>query len=218
MNDPLRLGVLVSGNGTNLQALLDAIAQGELLAKILAVVSNKKDAFALERAKRAGIPAFYLDPKKFQSREEYDEALARIFLERNVELVVLAGFMRILSIKFLQYFPNRVINVHPALLPEDPEKEEVLLPDGSFSKVFRGKDAVKQALEAGVAWSGCTIHLVTEKVDCGPILERAFVPVISFDTLESLHTRIQKEEHRLLPKAIKAYGKKLKKTASFHAE
>lgn len=205
----IRLGVLVSGNGTNLQSLIDAIAAGTLRAEIVLVASDKAGAYALERARASAIPAAALSPRDFANRAAFDAAMAEKLLERRAELVVLAGFMRILSRAFLDRFPGRVINLHPGLLPDDPAADEAPLPDGGFSKVFRGKDAVEQALRAGVSWTGCTVHVVTERLDAGPVLAREPVRVLPGDTPESLHARIRAVEHRILPAAVNRFAKRL---------
>lgn len=180
----MRAAVLVSGGGTNLQALLDA--RDDLGAELRVVVSNRADAFALERARRAGVEALCLSHKDFASREDFDRALRDALLARGVELVVLAGFMRVLTPVFLDAFPDRVINVHPALLP-----------------AFPGVDAQAQALAHGVKVTGCTVHLVDAGVDTGPILAQVAVPVRDDDTVETLRARILAEEHRLLPAAVR---------------
>jgi phosphoribosylglycinamide formyltransferase 1 len=180
----VRAAVLVSGGGTNLQALLDA--RDDLGAELRVVVSNRADAFALERARRAGVESMCLSHKDFATREDFDRALRDALLTRGVELVVLAGFMRVLTPVFLDAFPDRVINVHPALLP-----------------AFPGVDAQAQALAHGVKVTGCTVHLVDAGVDTGPILAQAAVPVRDDDTVETLRARILAEEHRLLPAAVR---------------
>jgi phosphoribosylglycinamide formyltransferase-1 len=180
----VRAAVLVSGGGTNLQALLDA--RDDLGAELCVVVSNRADAFALERARRAGVEAMCLSHKDFATREGFDGALRDALLARGVELVVLAGFMRVLTPVFLDAFPDRVINVHPALLP-----------------AFPGVDAQAQALAYGAKVTGCTVHLVDAGVDTGPILAQAAVPVRDDDTVETLRARILAEEHRLLPAAVR---------------
>ncbi len=180
----MRAAVLVSGGGTNLQALLDA--RDDLGAELCVVVSNRADAFALERARRAGVEAMCLSHKDFATREGFDGALRDALLARGVELVVLAGFMRVLTPVFLDAFPDRVINVHPALLP-----------------AFPGVDAQAQALAYGAKVTGCTVHLVDAGVDTGPILAQAAVPVRDDDTVETLRARILAEEHRLLPAAVR---------------
>lgn len=207
MSKSLQLGVLVSGRGTNLQALIDAVKGGTLDAEIALVISDKPEAYALRRAEDEGIPTQVLLPETHATRQAYDAALAARLLERGVDLVILAGFMRVLSGAFLGHFPNRVLNIHPALLPDHPEEDEVRLPDGTKSPVFRGIRAVRQALEAGVSWTGCTVHLVTLHVDRGPVVKRQAVQVLPGDTEESLHARIQKEEHRILPEAVAWWAK-----------
>ncbi len=180
----MRAAVLVSGGGTNLQALLDA--RDDLGAELCVVVSNRADAFALERARRAGVEAMCLSHKDFATREGFDGALRDALLARGVELVVLAGFMRVLTPVFLDAFPDRVINVHPALLP-----------------AFPGVDAQAQALAYGAKVTGCTVHLVDAGVDTGPVIAQAAVPVRDDDTVETLRARILAEEHRLLPAAVR---------------
>lgn len=230
----LRLGVLVSGNGTNLQSLLDKTRSAEIPAKVAVVLSNRKGAHALVRAREAGIPAISVTPNPDglpgrspgdpflhprpnsfpvpvgRDREYQDELMARILRSFQVDLVVLAGYMRILSGKFLSFFPRRVINVHPALLPEDVSEEKVILPDGTVSPVFRGTKAVKDALDTGVTFTGCTVHYVTAEVDKGEVIARAIVPVLPGDTPESLHQRIQAQEHRILPEAIRLLAGRLR--------
>ncbi|HEY3425139.1 MAG TPA: phosphoribosylglycinamide formyltransferase [Negativicutes bacterium] len=182
---PIKLAVLVSGNGSNLQAIIDQIEIGKLNAQIACVVSNNPEAFALTRAARHGLLAVVLENRKFKVRKEYDEALVGILKEHNVKLIVLAGFMRILSEVMVEAFPNLIINIHPALLP-----------------AFPGLHAQKQALDYGVKYSGCTVHLVDCGTDTGPIISQAVVPVEQDDTEEILSARIQQEEHRILPEAV----------------
>lgn len=185
----VRLGVLVSGNGTNLQAIIDRIEAGTLPASVACVISNKAGAYALERARKHGIPAIHLAYKGFDSREAYDAELVRLLQEQGVELVILAGFMRILTPVIIDAFPNRIMNIHPALLPS-----------------FPGLDAQKQALDYGVKVSGCTVHFVDTGCDTGPIIIQAVVPVEEGDTEESLSQRIHREEHRIYPEAIRLYA------------
>ena len=180
------LGVLVSGRGSNLQAILDAIAAGRCPARVAVVASDRKDCAALDRARRAGVPAVHLDPAAWPDRAAFDRALARALDEHGVELVCLAGYMRVLSPEFVRRYPGRILNVHPALLP-----------------AFPGLHAVRQALEHGVKVAGATIHLVDEGVDTGPIVLQAAVPVREDDTEADLTARIQAEEHRLYPEAIR---------------
>lgn len=184
-----RLGVLISGNGTNLQAIIDRCETGELNAEVVCVISNKAAAFGLERAKKHGIAALHLDHKSFANRNEYDAALVNCLLEYKVDLVILAGFMRIVTPVLLDAFPNRVMNIHPALLPS-----------------FAGLDAQKQALEYGVKVSGCTVHFVDAGTDTGPIILQSTVPVMENDSEETLSQRIHLEEHKLYPAAIQLFA------------
>lgn len=185
--DAMAVGVLVSGSGTNLQALLDAQAAGALGARIVVVVSNRADAPALDRAARAGVPAAVVPHRGHASREAFDRALVDVLRAHGARLVVLAGFMRLLTPAFLDAFPQRVLNVHPSLLP-----------------AFPGVDAQAQALAYGVKVTGCTVHLVDVGMDSGPIVFQAPVPVRDDDTVEALRARILAEEHRLLPAAVRA--------------
>ena len=181
----LPIGVLISGSGTNLQAIIDAIEAKRLDAVIRVVISNREEAFGLVRAKKHNIPTEIVDHRKFSSREAYDQALIDILEARQVELVVLAGFMRLLSPVLVKAFSNRIMNIHPALLPS-----------------FPGLHVQKKAAEYGVRFSGCTVHFVNEGCDEGPIIIQAVVPVYPDDTEESLSARILKEEHRIYPRAI----------------
>ncbi len=184
----MRTGVLASGSGTNLQALVDAWQNGALSpAELVVVGANVPGCLALERAQKAGIQAFVLSHKAFAAREDFDRALAAELRSRDVELVVLAGFMRVLTGAFLDAFPQRVINIHPALLP-----------------AFPGVHAQKQALDGGVKLAGCTVHFVDKGTDTGPIIAQAAVPVLPGDDEESLGKRILGEEHRLLPAVVRA--------------
>ena len=185
----LPLGVLISGNGSNLQAIIDAIEEKQLDAVIRVVVSNREEAFGLVRARKHNIPTEVLDHRKFSSREAYDQALVDILKARQVELVILAGFMRLLSPVFVSSYSNRIMNIHPALLP-----------------AFPGLHVQRKALEHGARFSGCTVHFVNEGCDEGPIIIQAVVPVFPDDTEESLSARILKEEHRIYPKAIQLYS------------
>jgi phosphoribosylglycinamide formyltransferase-1 len=183
--DGRTLGVLISGRGTNLQAIIDAIQEERLDARIGVVVSNKANAAGLERAQKAGIMTSVIDHKAFSSREAFDERVLEELRTYEVDLLCLAGFMRILSPVLVRAFPNRVLNIHPALLPS-----------------FIGLHGQRQALDYGVKVSGATVHIVDEELDHGPILLQAAVPVRGDDTEESLSARILKEEHRLYPEAI----------------
>jgi phosphoribosylglycinamide formyltransferase-1 len=183
------LGVLISGGGTNLQSIIDAIEAKRLDAVVRVVISNKESAYGLVRAKNHGIPTEVLDHKKFSSREAYDEAIVRLLEARGVELVILAGFMRLLSPVLVKAYSNRIMNIHPALLP-----------------AFPGLHGQKQALEYGVRFAGCTVHFVNEECDQGPIVIQAVVPAYPDDTEETLSARILKEEHRIYPRAIQLYS------------
>jgi len=183
------IGVLVSGSGTNLQAIIDAIEAKRLDAKIEVVLSNRADAYGLVRAKNHGIATEVLDHKQFPSREAYDQAVVDILRARGVELVVLAGFMRLLSPIFVKAYSNRIMNIHPALLPS-----------------FPGLHVQKKAVDHGVRFSGCTVHFVNEECDEGPIIIQAVVPVFPDDSEESLAARILKQEHRIYPRAIQLYA------------
>ena len=181
-----RIGVLISGRGSNLQALIDAITDGSLNAQIAIVISNKADAAGLDRAGAAGIDTLVLDHRSFASRDEYDAAIASEFRSRGVSLVCLAGFMRLIGPRLLDQFPQAILNIHPSLLP-----------------AFPGVDAQRQALDHGVKISGATVHLVTGELDGGPIVVQAAVPVRDDDTVELLSARILIEEHRLYPEAVR---------------
>ena len=182
-----RLGVLVSGRGSNLQALIEAIAQGSLRAEIAIVISNNANAGALERARAAAIDTLVLDHRTFASRGDYDAALARELRARRVSLICLAGFMRLIGPRLLGEFPNAILNIHPSLLP-----------------AFPGLDAQRQALEHGVKVTGATVHLVTGELDGGPIVVQAAVPVRDDDTVDLLSARILIEEHRIYPEAVRS--------------
>jgi len=185
MSENRRLGVLISGRGSNLQAIIDAIKAGRLKATVAIVISNRADALGLDKARAAGIETLVLPQSAYSTREEYDQALVQRLQERQVDLVCLAGFMRLLGHVFIDAFPNAVLNVHPSLLP-----------------AFPGLDAQRQAWEHGVRVSGATVHLVTVDLDAGPIVEQAAVPVRADDTPETLAARILVEEHRIYPQAI----------------
>jgi len=189
MAEKLPIAVLISGSGTNLQSIIDAIAANRLDAKIEVVLSNRADAFGLVRAKDHGIPSEVLDHKSFPSREAYDQAIVDLLRARGVKLVALAGFMRLLSPVFVAAFSNRIMNIHPALLP-----------------CFPGLHVQKKALEHGVRFSGCTVHFVNEECDEGPIIIQAVVRVFPDDTEEQLAERILKQEHRIYPRAIQLYA------------
>ncbi len=180
------LGVLISGSGTNLQAIIDGVEQGTLPARIAVVVSNKTEAFGLTRAREHGIPTEVISHRQFGSREEYDAELVRVLKEYNADLIALAGFNRIVTPVLLKAFPQHVLNIHPALLPS-----------------FPGLHAQRQAVEYGVRVSGATVHFVDEQMDHGPIIVQAAVPVLPQDTEETLAQRILVQEHIIYPLALK---------------
>jgi phosphoribosylglycinamide formyltransferase-1 len=180
-----RLGVLISGRGTNLQALIDAVADGRLAATIAVVISNRSDAPGLDRARRAGIETLVLDHRQWRSREDYDRALVGELRARDVQLVCLAGFMRIFSAVMLEAYPNKILNIHPSLLP-----------------LFPGLHPQQQALDHGVKVSGVTVHIVTADLDAGPIVVQRTVPVLDADTADTLAARILAEEHKAYPEAV----------------
>ena len=190
---PLRLGVLVSGRGSNLQAIIDAIEAKVLDATIVLVVSNKKDAIALERANRHGIRGLFLDPKSVAGepdlRRAYDEKILEVLKKHEVQLVLLAGYMKIVTAVLIDAYQWRMMNIHPSLLPS-----------------FPGLHAQQQALDAGVKVSGCTVHFVTEGVDQGPIIVQTAVPVNENDSVDALSARILEQEHRLYPRAIQLFA------------
>lgn len=179
------LGVLISGRGSNLQAILNAIADERLDARVGVVVSNVAEAEGLARAEKAGVPTAVVSHKDFVSREAFDKSVLEVLQEHNVDVVCLAGFMRILSQVMVRAFPHRILNIHPSLLPS-----------------FVGLNAQRQAIEHGVKVSGCTVHLVDEQLDHGPILLQTAVPVLEGDTEDSLSARILQKEHQLYPRAI----------------
>jgi phosphoribosylglycinamide formyltransferase 1 len=189
MSRPLAVGVLVSGRGSNLQALLDACAAPDFPARVVVVISDREHAPALERARAAGIEAVWVNPKDFGTRESFDLTLVRELEKRQVGLVCHAGFMRILSAAYVQAFAGRALNIHPSLLP-----------------AFPGLHAQRQALEHGAKVAGCTVHFVDEAVDAGPIVLQAAVAVEPDDTEETLSARILKEEHRLYPAAVRLFA------------
>lgn len=186
---PIVIGVLVSGNGSNFQAIVDALEAGRIEnGRIACLISNKADAYALERARKHNIPAIVLDHKGYPNRAAYDQALVALLKEHGVQLVVLAGFMRLLSPVMVEAFPHAIMNIHPALLP-----------------AFPGLDAQQQALDYGVRYTGCTVHFVDTGTDTGPIILQAVVPVLADDTVEALSQRIHGEEHRIYPEAVRLY-------------
>jgi phosphoribosylglycinamide formyltransferase-1 len=185
MPRPLRLGILASGGGTNLQTIIDSCRDGSIDATIALVLSNNPDAGALQRASRAGLRTLCINHREFDCREDFDRAVVEALQNADVELVVLAGFMRIITQTFLDAFPQKVINIHPALLP-----------------AFPGLHVQQQAIDYGARFSGCTVHFVDAGVDTGPIIIQAVVPIFTEDTADSLAARILEQEHRIYPRAI----------------
>ena len=185
----INIGVLASGRGTNLQAIIEAVKEGKIEGRISIVISDNRDAFALKRAKQNNIETEYINFKSFKNREDYDKEIIKILEEKKIDLVVLAGYMRILSPYFIRTYKNKIINIHPALLPS-----------------FPGLHAQRQTVEYGVKISGCTVHFVDEGVDSGPIILQKAVEVKDNDTKESLAERILKEEHQIYPQAIQLFS------------
>ena len=184
----MNIAVLCSGSGTNLQAIIDAVKSGYIPAKITLVISDNKDAFALERAKKCGIETLILDKKDFKTREEFDRQIVKNLKKKDVGLVALAGFMRLLSPYFIKEYKNKIMNIHPALLPS-----------------FKGTHGIKDALEHGAKVTGPTVHFVDEELDHGPIILQSPVEIKEDDTEETLLERVHKEEHRIYPEAIKLF-------------
>ena len=182
----LKVGVLISGSGTNLQALIDDCIRADAESEIVLVLSNRADAFGLTRAKRAGLPHRVIDHREYESREAFEQALTKALEASGVELVCLAGFIRVLTAAFVERWRDRLINIHPSLLP-----------------AFKGLDTHARAIEAGVRFAGCTVHFVRPEVDSGPIIVQAAVPVLPEDTAETLAARVLREEHRCLPLAVR---------------
>ena len=182
----LKVGVLISGRGSNLQALIDACAKPGFPAKIVSVISNKADAYGLERAKKANIPTAVISHKDYSSREEFDRAVNAQLLKMGTEFVCLAGFMRLISPWFVAQWPNKMINIHPSLLP-----------------AFKGAHSHRDALAAGAKTHGCTVHYVTDEMDAGPIIAQASVPVLAGDTEDTLAARVLEQEHILYPEALR---------------
>ncbi len=181
--------VLISGSGSNLQALIDSIAHDGNPARIVAVISNRADAYGLERAKQAGIATHVLDHKQFDGREAFDAALVEAIDGFDPQLVVLAGFMRILTGGFVRHYEGRLLNIHPSLLPK-----------------YKGLHTHQRALEAGDSEHGCSVHFVTEELDGGPLVVQAVVPVESGDTPESLAQRVHSQEHHIYPLAMRWFA------------
>ncbi len=189
----VNIGILISGSGTNLQAIIDNINEGNIDGEIKLVISNKKDAYGLVRAKEAGIETLYLDRKEFSSDEEYNKKIMEEFTKRDVELVVLAGYLRILSKEFVQKYKNRIINIHPSLIPS-------FCGEGCYGELVH-----KMVLDYGAKITGATVHFVDEGTDTGPIILQKAVKVEDDDTVESLKEKVLKIEHELLPEAIRLY-------------
>lgn len=190
---PLRVAVLASGRGSNLQAIIDAIEVGQVQAQIVAVISNKTDAVALERARKHRLKDLFVDPKPFagrpDSREAYDRSLLDILQQHDAELVLLAGYMKIVTAVLVNTYANRMMNIHPSLLP-----------------AFPGLDVQKKAIDWGCKLAGCSVHFVTEGVDEGPIIVQAAVPILDDDTPETLATRILVQEHKIYPRAVQLFA------------
>ncbi|GMR04562.1 MAG: phosphoribosylglycinamide formyltransferase [Thermodesulfobacteriota bacterium] len=187
----VNIGVLASGRGTNLQAIIDAVRDKRLDASIRVVISDHPGAGVLERAKGCSIETRVVERSGFPTKKAFEDEITKVLKERGVELVVLAGFMRILSPTFLDAFPMKIINIHPSLLPS-----------------FSGLEVQKRALEYGVKFTGCTVHFVDKGMDTGPIIIQAVVPVEDGDTVETLSARILAEEHRILPQAIELFSQR----------
>lgn len=184
----MNIGVLASGTGTDFQSIVDAVDRKELDVTIAVLIYNKEEAYVMKRAEKAGIPAVFVDYRK-KAREDFEREMEAVLRKYHVDLVVLAGFMRLLTPYFIQAFRNKIINIHPALLPS-----------------FPGIHGQRDALEYGVKVSGCTVHFVDENMDAGPIIFQRCVPVEDEDTVEKLGARILEEEHKVLPLAIKLYS------------
>ena len=188
MGDVMKIAVLCSGIGSNLQAIIDKIGDGYIPSEIALVVSDNKDAFALKRAMKAGIETFVLNPKDHDTRESFDREVIKNLQKKKIDLVVLAGYMRLLSDHFIKEYRNKIVNIHPSLLPS-----------------FKGTHGIKDALEYGVKVTGPTVHFVDEKLDHGPIILQKAVEIKDGDTEESLLKRVHKEEHKIYPEAIKLF-------------
>ncbi len=183
------LAVLASGSGSNLEAIASAIANGKLQAKIAIVIYNEPDAFAKQRAEKFGIPAILVNHRDYKSRKDLDRAIIDLLKQYNIDLVIMAGWMRIVTQVLIDAFPERILNIHPSLLPS-----------------FKGIQAIEQAFNYGVKITGCTVHLLSLEVDSGKILKQAAVPILPDDNLETLQKRIQVQEHIIYPEAIAAYS------------
>ena len=193
---PIRLVVLISGNGSNLQAIIDDIANNNLPAQVVAVISNKPDAYGLERAKKANIEQRILPHQNYDSREQYDAALKDLIDSFQPDLVVLAGFMRILSNDFVNHYLQRMMNIHPSLLPK-----------------YKGLNTHQRVIDAGDKKHGCSVHFVTPELDDGPVILQATVEVKENDTAETLAARVHEQEHQIYPKAIRLFTENKIKTS-----
>ena len=185
-SEKFKLAVLVSGRGSNLQAIIDSIEKNNLAAEISLIMSNVSDAYALQRGKKHGLESIFLDPKSFSSRDDYEKQMIELLQTKSIDLVCLAGFMRILGKKFIEAFSGKIINIHPSLLP-----------------AFPGLNVQEKALQHGVRFSGCTVHFVNEEVDGGAIISQAVVPILDADDTQSLSDRILEQEHIIYPEAIR---------------
>ena len=185
-SEKFKLAVLVSGRGSNLQAIIDSIEKNNLAAEIYLILSNVPDAYALQRGKKHGLESIFLDPKSFSSRDDYEKQMIELLQTKSIDLVCLAGFMRILGKKFIEAFSGKIINIHPSLLP-----------------AFPGLNVQEKALQHGVRFSGCTVHFVNEEVDGGAIISQAVVPILDADDTQSLSDRILEQEHIIYPEAIR---------------
>ncbi|MFW6309385.1 MAG: phosphoribosylglycinamide formyltransferase [bacterium] len=185
----INIAVFISGRGTNLQSIIDSVEAGKIPVNLKVVISNNKDAYGLTRAEKAGIETRWVDPDKFNTDKKYEDELLRILEKKEIELVALAGFMRLLTPYFLHNFSGKAMNIHPSLLPS-----------------FRGLHAQKQAVDYGVKVSGCTVHFVDEGMDTGPIILQKTVPVYDSDDEDSLADRILEKEHEIYPEAIRLYA------------
>ena len=197
MSNRIKVGILISGNGTNLQAIIDASQKDSFPAEIAIVISNNPSAYGLKRAISANIPTKVVDHKLFDQREDFDTAVSVELRKADCELICLAGFMRILSEQFVNNWPMRIINIHPSLLPS-----------------FKGRNVQKQAIDAGVRIAGCTVHFVISELDAGPIIAQAAVPVLKKDTPDSLSARILQQENQIYPLALELVAKKIQGTLS----
>ena len=185
-SEKFKLAVLVSGRGSNLQAIIDSIEKNNLAAEISLILSNVPDAYALKRGKKHGLESVFLNPKNFSSRDDYEKKMIELLQTKSIDLVCLAGFMRILGKKFIEAFSGKIINIHPSLLP-----------------AFPGLNVQEKALEHGAKFSGCTVHFVNEEVDGGAIILQAIVPILDEDDVKSLSDRILEQEHIIYPEAIR---------------